>query len=205
MQFRIRQTFEAEPEQVMQVFADPGFYPYLHNCTKIGQPEVLDRREEGGQVLLWVRYRFLGELNAAVRKAIDPVKLTWVEASRFDFATGTVASQLLPDHYADRMTCTATVTVTRDPTREARSTRTIDGDLTVRVPLVGSKVEHAIVSGLREHAVEEQPIAAWWLTQLAATPASPSDPSSPEMAPAEVPAAEAPAAEVPSEGTWTSG
>lgn len=162
MQFRIRQNFEATPVEMMHVYSDPAFYPYLHNLPKIGAPEVLDRRDEGGQVLMWVRYLFRGDLPAAARRVLDPSKLTWIEAARYDFESLTAWTQLLPDNYADKMTCSATVVFSSDPGPQRRSTRTIDGELKVSMPLVGGKVEHAIVSGLREHMTDERPIAEWW-------------------------------------------
>ncbi len=162
MQFRIRQVFDATPLEMMRVYCDPDFYPYLHNLPKIGQPQVLDRREEGGQVLMWVRYLFQGDLPVAARRVLDPSKLTWVEAARYDFESLTAWTQLLPDTYKDKMTCSATVAFTADPGPQGRSTRTIEGDLKVSMPLVGGKVEGAIVSGLREHMVDERPIANWW-------------------------------------------
>jgi len=39
----------------------------------------------------------------------------------------------------------------------------LQGDLRVRVPLVGSKVERAIVSGLRDHAIAEAQVVQAWL------------------------------------------
>lgn len=188
MQFRIRQNFDAPIDAVMRVFTDPGFYPYLHGLTKIGAPQVLDRREDGEQVLMWIRYQFTGDLPAAARRVIDPAKLTWVEAARYDYTARTAWTQLIPDHYGDKMTASAVVTFEADPGPHGRSTRTLDGDLKVSVPLVGGKVEHAIVSGLREHMAEEQKVAAWWLGQKAAG----LDPQPPAAAQPDAPPPEAP-------------
>ena len=192
MQFRIRQNFEATPIEMMHVYTDPEFYPYLHNLPKIGAPEVLDRRDEGGQVLMWVRYLFRGDLPVAARWVLDPSKLTWIEAARYDFESLTAWTQLLPDNYADKMTCSATVVFSRDPGPQRKSTRTIDGDLKVSMPLVGGKVEHAIVSGLREHMTDERPIADWWAANLrdrAAGGEAAPEPATPETPPPASPGA----------------
>jgi hypothetical protein len=184
MKFRIRQTFDGTPQEVMRAYADPNFYPYLQNLTKVGQPQVVDRRDEGGQALLWVRYKFIAPLPGAARKFIDPNRLTWVEASRFDLAAGIVYSQLNPDHYPDKLAAQATATFTSDAGPQGRTTRTIDGELVVKgIPLLGGKVEHAIVGGLREHMVEEQPIAQWWIDYLRTLP-EPESGAAPEAAPA---------------------
>jgi hypothetical protein len=187
MKFRIRQTFSGTPQEVMRAYADPNFYPYLQNLTKVGQPQVVDRRDEGGQALLWVRYKFIAALPGAARKFIDPNRLTWVEATRFDFEARVAYSQLNPDHYPDKLAAQATATFTADAGPNGGTTRTIDGELVVRgVPLLGSKVEQAIVGGLREHMVEEQPVTEWWLEYLRTLP-EPEAGAAPAAAPQQPP------------------
>jgi len=43
------------------------------------------------------------------------------------------------------------------------ATRVADGELRVSVPLVGAKVERAIVSGMEEHAAAEASLVDTWL------------------------------------------
>jgi hypothetical protein len=95
-----------------------------------------------------------------VTKVVDPHRLTWVEDSELDRATHRTVFTIRPDHYPDRLSCSGTVTL---DAVNGGTRRTVDGDLTVRFPLVGAKVERAIVSGLHDHASVETGIVQAWL------------------------------------------
>ncbi len=53
-----------------------------------------------------------------------------------------------------------------DATGDGASTvRRSTGDLTIRMPLVGGRVEQAIVSGLQEHLESEVPLVERWVAE----------------------------------------
>jgi hypothetical protein len=141
---------------VLATYTDPAFYAALDGLPKVGEPRVLEHRVEGDRVVLRVHYRFTADLPSAALRVIDADKLTWVEETTYDLAAATSRSKLLPDHYPDRLQASATATFTAEGTGAVRR---IDGELKVRMPLVGGKVEGAIVSGLKEHLVDEARIA----------------------------------------------
>jgi hypothetical protein len=70
--------------------------------------------------------------------------------------------RILPDHYANRLRCNGTFRLEDVP---GGVRRVAEGDLRVSFPLVGGKVERAIVSGLREHAALEAGALRAWMTQ----------------------------------------
>jgi hypothetical protein len=74
--FRVEQTYDADPDDVARAYTEPALYELIGEVSSLGRPAVLDRRTEGDRVLLQVRYRFAGELSSAVRRALDPAKLT---------------------------------------------------------------------------------------------------------------------------------
>jgi len=158
MRFRTEQRFEAELAAVMAQFCDPGLYPTLVGLPKISAPVVLDHSTDGSHVHLRLHQRFTGELPAAALAVVDPAKLSWVEEIHFDLSRAAATTRLMPDHYADRLTCSGRYTFVASAA--GHTVRRLEGDLKVRVPLVGGKVEGALVSGLREHAADEQPLIA---------------------------------------------
>ncbi len=158
MRFATEQRYRADLATVLAMFADPALYPTLSGLPKIGTPLVIDHQIDGAHVHLRLRQRFTGDLPAAARAVIDPTKLTWIEQLDFDLDRATASSRLLPDHYADRLTCSGRYTYLADGDRS--TLRRLDGDLRVRMPLVGGKVEGALVAGLREHAAAEQALIA---------------------------------------------
>ena len=156
MDFFVEQTYAATPDAVARAYATAELYAELDGLGKLGELEVLDRQVDRSVVRLAVRYRFVGNLAPAVTAVLDPRRLTWVEHSTHDLAERTVTFRLVPDHYRDRLTSEARGAVV--PGRRSGSVRSITGTLKVRALLVGSTVERAIVSGLREHLVAEAPV-----------------------------------------------
>ncbi len=156
MRFRVEQRIAGDIDAVARAFTEPELYEQVGELPKLGRPEVLSRSEDGDTVLLRLQYRFTGDLSSAVRRVLDPKKLTWVEESRHDLDAHHVEFRMIPDNYADRFRCSGTYSFTAisdDTTR-----RVAEGDLTVKTPFVGRLVEQAIVSGLREHLEAEAPL-----------------------------------------------
>lgn len=162
MRFTIEQEFGAPLERVEAALIDPAYLDRLSSLPKLGRPTLLDRREEsdGDVVHQSVRYAFVGDLNAAVRRVVDPERLTWVEESTIDRRSHVTTWWIVPDHYGHLLRSKGTFRLRPDGNG---TRRTAEGDLDVSVPLVGGRVERAIVSGLRDHAALEQGVLEEWL------------------------------------------
>jgi hypothetical protein len=158
MRFSAEQRFEAPLDDVLALFTDPDFYGTLTGLPKISTPEVVDHSADAASVHLRLHQRYTGDLPRAALTFIDPVKLSWIEELAFDVTRATATTRLVPDHYGDRFTCSGHYVFLADGARA--TIRRVDGDLRVKVPLVGGKVEGALVSGLREHAAAEQELVA---------------------------------------------
>jgi hypothetical protein len=161
VRFHLEQALPASADEVIDVLVDPDFLASLAELPKLGRPEVLEQRVDGRLVHQRVRYRFAGALSPAVTAVVDPDKLVWVDETTYDRAARTATFRILPEHYADRLTAGGTYRFVG--TGPSTCTRTADGDLKVRFPLVGGKVERAIVSGLEEHITHESALVRRWL------------------------------------------
>jgi hypothetical protein len=155
MRFRIEQRFAADVDAVARAYTDPDLYAALDGLPKLSRPEVVRREADGDTVEIDVRYHFGGELSSAARAIIDPARLTWVERSVHDLAARTVWFTMVADHYADRFKCSGSY---RFEAMEGGCRRSGEGDLRVKALLVAGAVEGAIVSGLKEHLVDEVPV-----------------------------------------------
>lgn len=154
MRFEATQRYQSGADAVTAAYADPDLYPTLVGLPKLGGIEVLAHDNTPGTATLRVRFRFTGHLPSAAMAVIDPDRLTWVQESDHDLQAGTTRFRLVPDHYPDRLKASGTFGVTADG---HGSRRLVRGELKVSAPLVGSRVERAIVSGLEEYLTAEAP------------------------------------------------
>ena len=160
MRFRIEQVFDLPVDVVEVALGDPRFVERMAELPKLGHPQLLTHEVHGDHVHQRVRYAFAGDLSPAVRRVVDPAKLTWVEESTTDRTTHTTDFVILPDHYAGLLRCRGTFEL--QPDGAAASRRVAEGQIVVSVPLVGGKVERAIVSGMEEHARAEVDLVREW-------------------------------------------
>jgi hypothetical protein len=149
MDFEIVQSLHATPERVDAALVDATFLVRMDQLPKLGSAEVVDQQHDGATVRQQVRYLFRAELSGAVTKVVDPDRLTWVEDSTVDLAAHLTRCEIRPDHYANLLAGRYDARV--EPAGDG-SSRTITGTIKVKMPLVGGRVERAIVDGLRENA-----------------------------------------------------
>lgn len=161
MRFRLEQRLPAPPAAVVAVLVDPAFVDRLDRLPRLGRPRLLDHHREGDMVRRRVRYAFTGDVPAAARRVVDPARLTWVETSTVDVAAHRAGWTVQADHYPRLLRASGTWSV--QPADDGGAVRVIEGDVRVAVPLVGGKVEAAIVDGFAEHARAEEAAVVEWL------------------------------------------
>ena len=162
MDFTFEQHLDGIPSAVLDVLLDPAFVAARGALVNLGDAELLESSREGGRAHQRMRLRFTGDLAPAVTAVIDRDRLTWVDEAHYDLAASTAEHEVLPDHYADRLSCSYRETIAAEG---GGSRRVLTGRVRVRMLLVGGKVEGAIVSGLREHAVAEAALINEWLAR----------------------------------------
>jgi len=155
VKFTIRHAVEAPPARAVAAYASPGFYEGRPARDNIAVHGVVLHEVHSDRVVLEVRFAFTGHVSGAVRALVDPDKLSWVTRTEVWPADARSTWEVRPDHYPDRLHARGTY---RFEPGEAGSSGTlvlVDGELTVRVPIVGRTVERTIVSGLREYLEDE--------------------------------------------------
>lgn len=162
MRFELAQDFSSSAPDVIAAYADPALYPTLVGLPKLGGIELLDHEADDARARLRIRYSFTGHLPGAVTAVVDPDRLTWVQETDHDLATGVTSFVLKPDHYADRLQASGSFRITE---QGRGSRRTVTGDLKVHALLVSGRVEQAIVSGLEEYFVAEAPAVDRYLAR----------------------------------------
>lgn len=152
MKFEIAQDLTASVTDVDDALVDPTFLVRMAELPKLGSAEVLDQRRDGHLVHQDVRFLFQAELSRAVTRVVDPALMTWIERSVCDLTRHETTCEIIPDHYGGLLTGRYRSVIVE---HGSGSRRTISGELKVRMPLVGGKVEGAIVGGLKENATAQ--------------------------------------------------
>jgi hypothetical protein len=150
--FHVDQPIGAPRARVEEAFVDPAFYRSLGELEELAPPEVLECGPDPASTdvtVLRTRYRFAGTVSPAIRRVVDPARLSWVDVSRFDRASHRVTFRIEPDHYAGRLWCEGAYRF--DAGADGSTLMVMDGEVRVSFPLVGGLVERAVVSGLRQH------------------------------------------------------
>lgn len=160
--FQVEQPIAAPVEDVQAAFLDAEFYPRLGALPGIAPPAVLARRDEGGLVHLRTRYRFAGDLSPAVKRVVDPERLTWIDESTIDVAARHTTFEINPEHYGDRLTCRGEYRLVEV---DGRTLQQLSGEVTVRWPVVGRLVERGIIRGLEEHLQHEAAVIEQWAAE----------------------------------------
>ena len=152
MRFEIVQDITATPDAVDGALVDPAFLVRMAELPKLGSADVVSQARDGDVVRQDVRYLFQAELSSAVTRVVDPKKLTWVERSVCDLALHRTQCEIRPDNYGGLLSGRYDAVIIATG---AGARRTLTGDLKVKMPLVGGKVERAIVGGLEENAAAQ--------------------------------------------------
>lgn len=167
MNFEIVQDIRATVEAVDLTLIDPDFLVRMAELPKLGAATVLDQQRVDAVMVQDVRYLFEAELSRSVTRVVDPKLLTWVERSTCDLTTHRTECEIRPDHYTGLLSGSYRSTIV-DGAAGAR--RTLTGEIKVRMPFVGGKVERAIISGLEENATAQIGLIETWLSGAAEAP-----------------------------------
>ena len=162
MKFAIRQAVAVPPDRAMAAYASPTFYQGRPERDHIAVREVVRHEEAGDRVLLEVRMAFTGSVSSAVRAVVDPAKMSWITRTEILLAEARSNWVILPDHYPDRLSASGTYRFAEGAAGPGNTDVEVEGDLKIRVPIVGRSVERVIVSDLQDYIAEEAAGIAGW-------------------------------------------
>jgi hypothetical protein len=162
VKFSIRQAVAVPPARAMAAYGTPAFYEGRPARDDIEVREVVRHQATGDRVLLEVRFAFIGSVSPAVRAVVDPAKMSWITRTELVPAERRSSWTVLPDHYPDRLRASGTYRFGDGETGPGTCEVEVEGDLGVRVPIVGRSVEKVIVGDLRAYIADEVAGIADW-------------------------------------------
>ena len=152
VRFGFEQRWDATPDDVLEVYVDPDFWTSMEGLTSTSPPAVQGVERSGDVAVVRLRYQLSVTLPSQAARFIDPDDVAWVEETTWDMVARTATVRFLPEQAAGLLRASAEVQLLADG---SDTTREVRGDLRVRIPLVGGKVEHAIVDGIGTALDEE--------------------------------------------------
>ena len=158
VRFGFEQRWTATVDEVVEVYLDPAFWAELTELSATRPPTVLGIERSGDRAVVRLRYSLSVELPREAARFIDPGDVTWVEETVWDLPRRSAEIRFLPTQAGGLLKAGATAQLHDEG---AAALRRIRGELKVRIPLVGGRVERAIVEGVGEHLdAEAEAVAA---------------------------------------------
>jgi uncharacterized protein DUF2505 len=144
MRFRAQHRFHGQPGAVAQVLSDPSFYLDL-DLPDLNRPEVLERRGDDDQVVLRLRYEFVGDLIPMARRVLGNQQLLWVQEVHIDLRAPAGTLQFGAERNPKLLHGEAHFDLEPDG---GETVRHLEGDLVVAIRGIGGMAERRILPGL---------------------------------------------------------
>jgi hypothetical protein len=153
--------FTASIADVCAAMGDPAFYAELR-LPDVEPPELVSRTADGERVDVHVRFTYTGKLDPIARRIVGHDHVSWVQQLQIDPSTASAALQVVPAVGMVPVTCTGTFAL-RD--EGDGCVRTLDGNLRIKVPIIGSRAEKSLAPGiLRRLDIEADALNAFLAT-----------------------------------------
>ncbi|HEV3400579.1 MAG TPA: DUF2505 family protein [Acidimicrobiales bacterium] len=143
MRFQVEHRFSAPVGAVTNVLVDPAFHRELE-LPDLRLLEVVDHRDNGDGAVLALRYSYVGHLDPVASRLLGGQRLSWLQEMEVDRATGTGQLRFAVEGAGDRLRGVARFRLMPEGDETVWA---LDGELRVRVPLVGGAAERRIVAG----------------------------------------------------------
>lgn len=165
MRLSMIHRFPCPPEELMAVFDDPTFNPRMSERTGVQRELVEERNDAQGY---YARWKIIAntEIPAVMQKVIGADRVSYEQESRRAVGSNTLTWSIFPMVLAKQFTGTGTTTVRA--AEGGGSERVIEGELVVRVPLLGKQMETKLVESVEQSYAQAAELALTMLKERAA-------------------------------------
>jgi hypothetical protein len=137
--------FSAPVGAVCEGMGDADFYAQLL-LPDLEAPELLVRTVDGDRVDIHTRFTYTGKLDPIAKKIVGKDHITWVQRLVIDSAAHSAELTVSPEVGVIPVSCRGTFEL-----HEAdgdQCLRTLDGELKIKIPIIGSKGEKSLAPGI---------------------------------------------------------
>ena len=164
MRLSMTHRFPCTPEELWAVFDHPTFNPRMSEITGVQRELLAETNDERGYYGKW-RVIANTEIPAVMQKVIGADRVSYEQESRRAKGSNTLAWSIVPMVLAKQFTGNGTTTVRA---AEGGSERLIEGELVVRVPVLGKQMETKLVESVEKSYAQAAELALTMLRERAA-------------------------------------
>jgi hypothetical protein len=161
MRFELSHPFDAPAERVATAMLDPAFQETLTDIGDLHDRKVLSLEDSaGGGVTRKVRCVLALHISGMAKSMLGDSDPAWVQEEHWNAARTHCDWVIHPEVAGDLLSAVGTIDI---EDHGDKATRAVAGEVRVRVPLYGGKVEGWIVEGVSRAYDEEAALLARWL------------------------------------------
>ena len=156
MKLQIQSVFAADPKTVWDTFNDPKFEARLEETSGVRYELQSDTVENGFEVRK-IKCTAKKELPKMLARALGSDRLSYTQVNKLDRKADRLEWEVIPMALADKVVAKGITTIV---VRDGKSHRTVDGEITVSIPLVGGAIEKVIVGEVQDSFQKAADLAA---------------------------------------------
>jgi hypothetical protein len=151
--YRIVDYYDFPIDTVVDLLMETeGLYD-LKDLPNVQTNTPIECRDEGDRKLIKNKWCVHGQIPKAAQKLIKPEMLTFVEDSVWDRRDRTYSTKIIPNYLANLINCRHKLEFFDNG--DGRTRRVLSGFFELKVPIIGSLFELAVVQQLKNNAEED--------------------------------------------------
>jgi hypothetical protein len=137
--------FGAPIATVCAGMGDPEFYAALR-LPDLEPPELLVRTVDGDRVDIHTRFTYTGKLDPIARRIVGNDHVAWVQRLVIDAPAHSATLTVSPEVGVMPVTCSGTFAL--HEADGGQCLRTLEAELKIKVPIIGSRAEKSLAPGI---------------------------------------------------------
>ncbi len=148
MKFAMTHHFDCTPEELWEIFESREFDVRLEEETAVRREVLEESTDDNGVVNKKLRCISLKEMPGVMKKAIGSDHLEFEQTNELDLKESILKWEVVTPFLTDRVEAGGTTRV--DEAEGGGCTRNIQGEINIKLPLVGKKMEKKLSENLSE-------------------------------------------------------
>jgi hypothetical protein len=155
MRFTMTHDFDCDPQTLWDIFESPEFDKRLERESQVRR-EVLNKSTEGDLEVTHLLCTSLKEMPAPMAKALGTKSFVFEQVGKLNRKANVLRWEVIPSVLKDRISASGTTRITP---RDSGCTRTIEGEISIRLPIVGKAMEEKLAGNVQESYARAAEIA----------------------------------------------